>query len=137
MLARVEAVERSSPELYHLLYWRNVPPSSTLTFFTRPFSTHPITAQFANKAMRSFKPVSTLTHPLTHSLTYSFSRSLTHLPTHSLIHSLTHPPTHSLTHPLTHLFTHSLTHSLTHSFSRMRYYCIFHNWFKLYDTTRY
>ena len=45
-------------ELYHLLYWRNVSPASTILFFYRPFSLHPITAQFANKAMQSFKPVS-------------------------------------------------------------------------------
>ena len=47
-----------APELYHLLYWRNVSPASTLIFFYRPFSHHPITAQFASKAMQSFKPVS-------------------------------------------------------------------------------
>lgn len=45
-------------ELYHLLYWRNISPASTLNFFYKPFSQHPITAQFASKAMQSFKPVS-------------------------------------------------------------------------------
>ena len=62
LLARRESlqqgVEPVATELYHLLYWRNVSPASTLIFFCRPFSHHPITAQFASKAMQSFKPVS-------------------------------------------------------------------------------
>ena len=60
LLARrdVLGVEPVATELYHLLYWRNVSPASTLIFFYRPFSHHPITAQFASKAMQSFKPVS-------------------------------------------------------------------------------
>ena len=44
-------------QLYHLLYWRNIPPALALVYFTRPFSTHPVTAQFANKAMANFNPV--------------------------------------------------------------------------------
>ena len=62
MLARRDVlqlgVEPVATEMYHLLYWRNVSPASTLIFFCRPFSLHPITAQFASKAMQSFKPVS-------------------------------------------------------------------------------
>ena len=53
-----QGAEPVATELYHLLYWRNVSPVSTLIFFSRPFSLHPITAQFASKAMQSFKPVS-------------------------------------------------------------------------------
>lgn len=48
-------------QLYHLLYWRNVCPADALIFFYKPYSSHPITAQFASKAMQSFKPVSTPT----------------------------------------------------------------------------
>ncbi len=46
-------------QLYHLLYWRNVPPAAALIYFYKPFSSHPITAQFASKAMQSFQPVRT------------------------------------------------------------------------------
>ena len=45
-------------QLYHLLYWCNIPPAAALTYFYKPFSHHPITAQFANKVMHSFQPVS-------------------------------------------------------------------------------
>ena len=62
LLARREGfsqgAELVATEIYHLLYWRNVSPASTLIFFYRLFSHHPITAQFASKAMQSFKPVS-------------------------------------------------------------------------------
>ena len=58
LLANSLGVEPVATELYHLLYWRNVSPASTLAFFNRPFSLHPITAQFASKAMQSFRPVS-------------------------------------------------------------------------------
>ena len=62
LLARRDGLQQGAEpvatELYHLLYWRNISPASTLIFFCRPFSLHPITAQFASKAMQSFKPVS-------------------------------------------------------------------------------
>ncbi|XP_019860180.1 PREDICTED: phosphatidylinositol 4-kinase alpha [Amphimedon queenslandica] len=54
--ASKEVVEKDSRELYHLLYWRGIPPAMALMYFTRPYSNHPITGQFANKAMQSFKP---------------------------------------------------------------------------------
>jgi phosphatidylinositol 4-kinase len=60
LLARRDGLQQGAEpvatELYHLLYWRNISPASTLIFFCRPFSLHPITAQFASKAMQSFKP---------------------------------------------------------------------------------
>ena len=59
--------------------------------------------------------VSSLTHPLTYSLTHSLTHPLTHSLSHSLTHSHAHPLTHSLTHLPTHPSTHSLAHSPTHS----------------------
>jgi phosphatidylinositol 4-kinase len=60
ILASKEAVDKDSKELYHLLYWREVPPAIALTYFTSSYSTHPITGQFANKAMRNFNPADVL-----------------------------------------------------------------------------
>lgn len=57
----------------------------------------------------------TVSHALTHSLTYSQTRSRFHSLTDSLIHSLTDSLIRSVTHRLTHPFTHLPTHSLAHT----------------------
>ena len=45
-------------QLTHLLTWSPVPPVVALSFFSRQFPPHPITAQFAVRVLSSYPPVS-------------------------------------------------------------------------------
>ena len=44
-------------QLYHMLYWRNVPPAIALSYFYKEYASHPTTAKFAAKTLQRFKPV--------------------------------------------------------------------------------
>ena len=44
-------------QLTHLLTWSPVPPVVALSFFSRQFPPHPITAQFAVRVVSSYPPV--------------------------------------------------------------------------------
>ena len=44
-------------QLYHMLYWKNVPPAIALNYFYKEYASHPTTAKFAAKTLQRFKPV--------------------------------------------------------------------------------
>ena len=59
-LATETAIKEDVPELAHLLCWAPVPPVQAMAFFSQQYPPHPLTAQYAIRALRSFPPDSIL-----------------------------------------------------------------------------
>lgn len=96
-------IQNSDSGQFSLTYWLNLSDSLTyLTTHDSPF--HP--KQW----------LTSLTHLLTHTRTYSLNDSFTHLPNHD---SPTHPKTVTQDKSLTHQLTHSPSDSLTHLTTRL------------------
>lgn len=53
-LVTSDGIENESPELINTLYWTRVDPVKALSFFSRQFPPHPITAQFAVRCLNSY-----------------------------------------------------------------------------------
>ena len=49
-------------QLYHMLYWKNVPPAIALSYFYKEYASHSTTAKFAAKTLQRFKPVRCVTY---------------------------------------------------------------------------
>lgn len=55
-LVTTQSLESDSQELVHALTWSLSTPSTALSYFSRLFSPHPFTAQYAVKVLRRFPP---------------------------------------------------------------------------------
>uniref|UniRef100_A0A915IQ31 1-phosphatidylinositol 4-kinase n=1 Tax=Romanomermis culicivorax TaxID=13658 RepID=A0A915IQ31_ROMCU len=61
-LVTVGAIEADSNELVHVLSWANVAPIAALSFFSRQFPPHPITAQYAVRVLKQYPADTLLTY---------------------------------------------------------------------------
>ncbi|XP_031331988.1 phosphatidylinositol 4-kinase alpha isoform X2 [Photinus pyralis] len=55
-LATTDTILNDNPKLVHMLTWGKVSPIQALSYFSRQYPPHPITAQYAIKALRSYPP---------------------------------------------------------------------------------
>ncbi|KAK5638099.1 hypothetical protein RI129_012394 [Pyrocoelia pectoralis] len=55
-LATTDTILNDNPKLVHMLTWAKVSPVQALSYFSRQFPPHPITAQYAIKVLRSYPP---------------------------------------------------------------------------------
>ncbi|XP_074644001.1 phosphatidylinositol 4-kinase alpha-like [Tubulanus polymorphus] len=55
-LVTPQSVEADAPELAYMLTWEPVPPVVALSYFSRQYPPHPITAQYAIRVLRSYPP---------------------------------------------------------------------------------
>lgn len=55
-LATTDTILNDNPKLVHMLTWAKVSPVQALSYFSRQYPPHPITAQYGIKALRSYPP---------------------------------------------------------------------------------
>lgn len=55
-LVTPDSIINESPELIHALFWSRVHPVKALSFFSRQYPPHPITAQLAVRCLNSYPP---------------------------------------------------------------------------------
>ncbi|XP_042233496.1 phosphatidylinositol 4-kinase alpha-like isoform X1 [Homarus americanus] len=80
-LATSENILSDIPELNYMLTWAPVPPVKALAYFSRQFSPHPLTAQYAVRVLTSYPPDTLLFYipQLTQALRYDTMGYVTEL----------------------------------------------------------